>query len=1340
MSKTDPIILYVGIAGPCSNYIKGSYVQTYKRTQARSSSNLLPTVLIRYPSSDLSDFPFPLYVYNYVFPMGVPILPEKPTKKLDRHCFTYTTSRGRLAWGVSQQFALPMGDEMRGIIQSQYMDLEVTVRSYSLYSVFVLITEGHFSKFTTILGHFVKRIRSERDFQGVCIQIYELFSSKKKLPYTVIIDTEKRDLALTNINLTQTHPVTAGFTPITPRTQQAPKGVSALSQAVINDGALERQPGKKGSEKIKLTFERLSNNCFPSVSVNFLTLFTHVSPNAIVDTLEALLQSRTVLFIGKSLNKVSMCVIEMWALLYPFSYPFPFMPVMSILQQHILHSPFPVLAGSYKSIIADNPISPLLHVVDVDVGRIIPPYELISSQYGGRLLRYVLPRSVISKFPIAFYLGEDQKHGSKATTRHEIKTYDITLHNTFNLDGTDESSSIPNVFSLERKMAPGQRKKGKLGGYSYHANTTNNENFIIPKVSKAYQSLGEISKEMQQLIPNFFGITHLCRLISMNFHLFTLSKIIQISYDSKALQAGLNSKSPAFLPPTGKGIASYATKDLPDIQASKRTLLSKSVNSISNIASINMLPAESSNSADSFISALQSCTGKTKRHIKRNMVKKERRWHRGDSLVLEHDRKISNLINTQIVQQASQENSIQQDKEALEGVNTSFISPSNIFQIPSLPAVIKMRLLLLINQTARIYVDRSSNGRFLNKTSNTISTKNNLGMESLFHKRTNAQESNHDQNHIFSDSDSEEDVIGAQYPNPIALSVMNNCMQQIPLQTIVSNFQSANTYMTYSSPMSLKQDYSVAKTIFSDEKSAYFDYKGYIDEINRLETLQNRVYKEDESSVLKEFAEEEASLYSDRLQTGFMIILLGLVKNIYRCIRRYSYSNLLVDPNFVQTGASSISMPKFKTDMFHYLVTTKDKEQPYYILPISSSTCDDDFSSTIFTEESVIKALRRIVPAYIQTNVTSITQEAGKYDEIFDYNSFLTLLSPEFQKFMKYFVHTPFFEEFLESRLLPPSQLDGYSYHPIFKQLTLFSPKHSDSAFTSIVSTFSDSCASSVAIPLFSFLPNGSQQQCISFQLNDGISDTTIMTISVDEQSSRPSSPMNAPGLGSAPNSLLVYAGEMDFVDDIMALNFLYRTARREAQERYSFEFQAFKRGQRRHVWRSKQVTIVTSATKVIIHWRKNDIREAKSMPVLNEVDRASQMRDKDSDDETGDSSVVELTPGNYIVFVPYQPFLETTEHTNCVCVCADTRLLVFSLKTSDQQRAMLSILMRSEVQSNERLNLEQPTTKLILETRKGRSRALGHLMNALDNEDRTLKRHLEDFLVDVYRGISLDK
>ncbi|EFO62088.1 Hypothetical protein GLP15_1924 [Giardia lamblia P15] len=1337
MSKTDPVILYVGVAGPCSNYIKGSYVQTYKRSQTRNSSNLLPTVLVRYPSSDLSDFPFPLYVYNYVFPMGVPILPEKPIKKLDHHCFTYTTARGKLVWGVSQQFALPMGDEMRGIIQSQYEDINVTVQSYSLYSIFVLITEGHLSKFTTILGQFVKSIQSERDFQGICMKIYELFPSKKKLPYTIIIDTDKQVQAFPNVTLTSVQPTTAGFTPVTQRMQPTPKEMSALSQAIINGGVLERNSGRKNSEKLKLTFDRLSNNCFPSVSVNFLTLFSHVSPSAIVDTLEALLQSRTVLFIGKSLSKVSMCVIEMWTLLYPFSYPFPFLPVMSGLQLHILHSPFPVLAGAYKSIITDNAISPLLHVVDVDAGRIVPPYELISSQYGGRLLRYALPRAVISKFPIAFYLGEDHKYESKHTSRHEVISRDVTLHNTFNLEGTDETLTVSNVFPIERKATVGQRKKSKTGGQSFHTSIASSEHSLIPTVSKAYQNLSDISKELQQLVPNFFGISHLCRLITMNFHLFTLSKIIQISYDSNTLQSGVNTRPHVFPPPVGKGIASYATKAPLDIQANKRTLLSKSVNSIASVSSVHVVPTESSNSGDSFLGALQSCAGKVKRQVKKSLAKKEQQWRHRDSLILDRDGKTSSLFGTQLPQSNCPEVSFQRESGDLNNATTSSISSSNIFQVPSLPTIIKKRLLLLINQAARIYVDKSAKGKLSKGITDTLNTRHLPEIPSQHEQKFGLPGPDTGQNHFPSGSDSEEDTIGAQYPNPIVLAIMNNCTQQLPLQAIIPNFQSTNICATYSSPMTLKQDYSVAKVIYPDEKHTYFDYKGYSDEVERLESMQNCKHKEGEVKDLEESADdEEVSLYSDRLQTGFMVILLGLVKNVYRCIRRRSYTSLLVDPNFVQTGASSISTPKFKTDMFHYLITTKDKEQPYYVLPTPSSSSEVDFSSTIFTEESVIRALRKIVPGHIQTNITSVIQESGKYDDVFDYASFLTLLSPEFQRFMRYFVHTPFFEEFLESRLLFPSQLDGYSYHPIFKQIALFSPKHSDSTFTSIASTFSDSCASSVAVPFFSFLPNGNQQQYTSLQLTDCISDTTVMTLSGDEQSSRPSSPVNIHGS----SSLLIHSGEMDLVDDIMALNFLHRNARREAQERYSFEFQAFKRGQRRHVWRQKQVTLVTSATKIIIHWRKNDIKELKSVSVLAEIDRASQLRDKDSDDETADSSTMELIPGQYITFVPYQPLLESVEHTNCVCIYADTRLLLFSLKTPEHQRAMLSILMRTEVQSNERLNSEQPPTKFILDTRRGRNKALGHLMNALDNEDRVLKRQLEDFIIDVYSGIPLDK
>lgn len=1337
MSKTDPIILYVGVAGPCSNYIKGSYVQTHRRTQARSSSNLLPAVLTRYPSTDLPDFPFPRYVYNYVFPMGVPILPEKPAKKLDHHYFTYTTARGRLVWGVSYQFVLPMGDEMRGIIQSQYEDIKVTVQSYSLYSIFTLITEGHLSKFNTILSQFVRNIQSERDFQSVCMQIYELFPVKKKLPYTIIINTDKQGLALSSVALAPVQPASAGFTSAGQRTQQIPKEMSALSQAVMNDGVLERKLGNKSSEKLKLTFDRLSSNCFPSVSVNFLTLFSHVSPNAIVDTLEALLQSRAVLFIGKTLTKVSMCVIEMWTLLYPFSYPFPFMPVMSGLQLHILHSPFPMLAGAYKSIITDNAISPLLHVVDVDTGRVVPPYELLSSQYGGRLLRYALPRAVISKFPVTFYLSGDHKHENRNSTRRELVSHNAILHNTFNLEGTDETLVVPNVLPLEKRITTGQRKKSKNKGSSSHTDTTNTERSLVPAVSMPYKNLSDVSKDLQQLVPSFFGVSHLCRLISMNLHLFTLSKIIQISYESKTMQSGAGLKSQAFPPPANKCIASYATRTSIDRQASKRNILSKSVNNIGNTVSTCILHTESSNSGDSFLGPLQSCTEKAKRQSKEKPVKREQQWSHRDSRAFKRDKKASNSFDTQLAQPNCSQDSVQQEGAALNGATTSSISSSNIFRVPSLPSIIKKRLLLLIDQTARIYVKKVSKESFSKKDVGTSNMRDIPEIPRQCEQKTGMQGLDNEQAHFLSGSDSEDDEVGVQYPNPIVLAIMKNCSQQLPLQAIIPNYQSTNVCTAYSSSVTLKQDYSIAKAIYSDEKNAYFDYKGYSDEIERLESQQSCRSKEKELETLEgSLSNEEAFLYSDRLQTGFMVILLGLVKNIYRCIRRRSYTSLLVDQNFVQTGASSISVPKFKTDMFRYLVITRDKEEPYYILPTLSSSSEEDFSSTIFTDEGVIQALKKIVPEHIQTNITSIVQDSGRYDDVFDYASFLALLSPEFQRFMKYFVYTPFFEEFLESRLLFPSQLDGYSYHPIFKQMALFSPKHSDSTFTSIASTFSDSCASSVAIPLFSYLPNGNQQQYLSFQLTDCISDATIMTLSADEQSSRPSSPVNIHGS----SSLLVYSGEIDFVDDIMALNFLYRNARREAQERYSFEFQAFKRGQRRHVWRQKQVTIVTSATKITIHWRKNDVREVKPLSLVNEVDRASQLRDKDSDDETTDSSTVELVPGQYIIFVPYQPLLESTEHTNCVCICADTRLLVFSLRTPKHQRAMLRILMRSEVQSNERLNLEQPSAKFILEARKGRSKALGHLMNALDNEDRTLKRHLEDLIIDVYSGLPLDK
>ena len=126
-------------------------------------------------------------------------------------------------------------------------------------------------------------------------------------------------------------------------------------------------------------------------------MFKKLNAAAIVETIELLLQEKSVLITGPNHQYNSQILLELLAYLYPYPYPYPYFATLPHEFIHVFHGPVPVFAATPLDVIKNSVQPPNLHILYIDPSYreqsgYLKPKELTMLNLK---LRFALPRAAI---------------------------------------------------------------------------------------------------------------------------------------------------------------------------------------------------------------------------------------------------------------------------------------------------------------------------------------------------------------------------------------------------------------------------------------------------------------------------------------------------------------------------------------------------------------------------------------------------------------------------------------------------------------------------------------------------------------------------------------------------------------------------------------------------------------------------------------------------------------------------------------------------------------------------------------------------------------------------------
>ncbi|TNJ29564.1 DENN (AEX-3) domain-containing protein [Giardia muris] len=316
----------------------------------------------------------PQYVSQFAFPVGVPVSSEPLPPTGSPHYFVYTSYKGSVVWGVSLLVAQTLTAENAQWLCSDMLKVTLKLPVYTWYGVLLLMGEPRFEDAERVLAQAESLFAAGRTHLEICQEIVRYGNGRRGRTASLLLGGQ--------MFLSHPYPsdVISPAQSSSPQASQTPQTPQVSSTDYTNP---------------------MDTTIFPT-TFNLVTIFSLVAPEVIVKTVEALLQSRPVIFIGDSLRDISLCVLEMWSLLAPFAYPYPILPVLPAQQLYLLHAPFPVLAGVYRDVLFESVLSPVLHIVDLATGLIVQPSVALREQLFLKEVRFAVPTRILDKVQFNF--------------------------------------------------------------------------------------------------------------------------------------------------------------------------------------------------------------------------------------------------------------------------------------------------------------------------------------------------------------------------------------------------------------------------------------------------------------------------------------------------------------------------------------------------------------------------------------------------------------------------------------------------------------------------------------------------------------------------------------------------------------------------------------------------------------------------------------------------------------------------------------------------------------------------------------------------------------------------
>ncbi|KAJ6244245.1 receptor mediated endocytosis [Anaeramoeba flamelloides] len=135
-----------------------------------------------------------------------------------------------------------------------------------------------------------------------------------------------------------------------------------------------------------LIFNKINFGSFPLIpdekhlplsDNDFDTLFTLLSIENIIIIFSALMQERKLIFISRSLEYLTPCIFSLLSLLYPFSWPYPLIPILPSDFIEVFESPMPYILGCLSSVLELCFPDGDQMVIDLDSNHIISTEPIV---------------------------------------------------------------------------------------------------------------------------------------------------------------------------------------------------------------------------------------------------------------------------------------------------------------------------------------------------------------------------------------------------------------------------------------------------------------------------------------------------------------------------------------------------------------------------------------------------------------------------------------------------------------------------------------------------------------------------------------------------------------------------------------------------------------------------------------------------------------------------------------------------------------------------------------------------------------------------------------------------
>lgn len=870
MVKTDTLLLYVGVAGISQRGNKGFYPWTKDTLSGFSSM-----VYNRFPVVDHNFFSFPQEVNQFAMPLGVSILAAPSKKKYKPHYFAYTISAGKMCWGVSLFFDLPLRDETVGAVQKHMVVTEVPIQPYANFSLFVLLNDPLVSKLPPILSYFATKIGSERDFLHVCESLYSIFPQNQRLPFTVTIAPSQ------SIGTDDDFAETIHTMPNKALTLGAPLK-SELSLLLNKELArANRSKNRRMSVDTGLTvkFPQPYSSFSGPLAVDYSTILSKLTPETLVNTFEAILQSRHVLVVSSSLELSSTAVMEFYTLLYPLCYPFIFMPSLPGSMLQLLHYPVPSLAGTHRQAIKDAILPLVLHMVDLDSGKVVHPYQFTSPEYGARQIRNIIPRACFAGISVPFTFDHylSQQDGATGVQSSDWDNSHL-LKNSANFDTTDEFTAVDTVNMRTHLLAssdpsgetvdggmPKSRSKRQLR--SMKISLSSDILSLSPSASPTHigQYGDSMTSSMKEPSGQEKGGRSVSFIIPKAFNMYSLCRLVEMNYRSQSMMQMLDLLRSADAPLS----LDVYKMSLPTIQSPPHLSVEKTTSNRK---------------------AARRLTGSHFRASTTSVKLPAARFSMANQASMSSDdlQPFGSLASGD----RSSEEFLENDKRQMACFNFA--------NVPRLPPRIRRRLLRIVKQCGDIYFklhkDATDNDMVDLVTENTQHFQQKTELRSM--PRTNFSLENENKrevdysgvsfmNNISSDSDDE-----AQYPSPMTMAIFRTFQRSEKGEML----QGIDFNPCYATRDRLPKEFKSAYSYLSEDEELA-GYRSFLPP-TEVGALQG-----DGS------AKEDLVIYKYRLQLGFTTTILSMLRAFHRSVRPIPLRNLVREPGILKCAEHEVILP-----------------------------------------------------------------------------------------------------------------------------------------------------------------------------------------------------------------------------------------------------------------------------------------------------------------------------------------------------------------------------------------------------------------------------------------------